>query len=342
MQTITLMPIDFQCTACQSRMRVADQHAGKLTSCPRCGVHNVVPSAALPPLVVAPATSFAPPGPSSTNPYAPPLSAPDETTAAIPDQEVRNVQVDIGPICKHAWGAWKARRYFLASIALFVFVVAFVAHYIAFGIAFGVLFPQGGLTIAILAILVLALPHLLQIFLMIGQTRVSIKLARGEPAGWSDLFSGGPRFFQTVGALVLAGVVYAAFPILAGMAYGPTLAYVMLIPSVLLLLMFWPFYYLIVDSKAGMLRSFARAVTITSGNWGTVIAVYFLSAFVMIIGLLALIVGVFLAGPLVSLLWATMYLMMSGQIPTQTLFTRANRSLRAQAAVKDAPVFSRP
>jgi hypothetical protein len=37
------MPIEILCDACQSKLRVADEHAGKMARCPRCHSINAVP-----------------------------------------------------------------------------------------------------------------------------------------------------------------------------------------------------------------------------------------------------------------------------------------------------------
>ena len=82
-------------------------------------------------------------------------------------------------------------------------------------------------------------------------------------------------------------------------------------------LWFWPFYYLNVEEKAGVIESFSVASKITEGNRGIAFVLVLVSFGVNVLGMLALCVGILFAAPLVSLLWATAYLMMSGQLPVQ-------------------------
>jgi uncharacterized membrane protein len=78
--------------------------------------------------------------------------------------------------------------------------------------------------------------------------------------------------------------------------------------------MFWPSYYLVLDGRASVFESFAQAYNITEGNRVTTFLLWLLSIAVIIVGLIALCVGVIFAAPLVAMLWATAYLMMSGQL----------------------------
>ena len=88
------------------------------------------------------------------------------------------------------------------------------------------------------------------------------------------------------------------------------------VPAILLMLFFWPFYWLIVDRKASATESFEMALSIAKPNAGTTFLIWLTSVGIMIVGLLALCVGLLFAAPLVSVMWGAAYLMMSGQIST--------------------------
>ena len=81
------MPIEMSCTGCGQTLRVADEHAGKMARCPKCGAVVAVPAAgaaasAVPPLqpipdFLQPAASsnpFADRPEQATNPYASPTA----------------------------------------------------------------------------------------------------------------------------------------------------------------------------------------------------------------------------------------------------------------------------
>jgi hypothetical protein len=141
------------------------------------------------------------------------------------------------------------------------------------------------------------------IFLGIGQAQISLKVARGQHAEFPELFQGGPRFLPVLGGSILFGLaVFAGFALC-------------IVPGIMLCLMFWPFYYVLVEGRTQIMDSFTMAREITRGNALTTFVLWLCSAGIMILGFLALCVGIFLAAPLVSVIWATAYLMMSGQLP---------------------------
>jgi hypothetical protein len=73
------MPIEMPCTGCGQTLRVADEHAGKMARCPKCGAVVTVPTGetaatAIPRL--EPVSDFLPPA-ASSNPFA---DRPDQGT----------------------------------------------------------------------------------------------------------------------------------------------------------------------------------------------------------------------------------------------------------------------
>ena len=88
----------------------------------------------------------------------------------------------------------------------------------------------------------------------------------------------------------------------------------LIIPGILLVLFYWPFYYLVVDGKAKAMQSFSMAKPIAKLNVGTAVVLWLASIGIMIAGILAMCVGFLFAAPLVSLIGGAAYLMMSGQL----------------------------
>jgi uncharacterized membrane protein len=218
---------------------------------------------------------------------------------------IQNQRVDVGMVINRAFNLWKQH------LGLLVLVVV-VISVINWAISFPVTIVRGGLEAggeqelgAIVAFCGQIVVNLVQLYLGIGLTVIALKLARGQRAEFSELFSGARRFLPVLGASILAG--FALF-------FGFLL---LIVPGVILCLMFWPFYYLIVDEKTSVVDSFSNAYTVTRGNLGTTFVLWLASVGIILLGLLALCVGVLFAAPLVSMIWAVAYLMMSGQIPTQ-------------------------
>lgn len=316
------MPIEFPCPSCQRTLRVGDDAAGKQAKCPQCG--NIVPiPAATAPAGNLPEDQPAAPGESSpfatsaatgkdaANPYASPTTESYQPAKfQVAPGAIGNQQVDPGTIINYAWEVWKTNLGLL--IGVFVFIVAVnYAIALVMGVTQGVLnqndAPEAAAIVALIGNLI---SNVIGIYLSIGQAQIALKLARHQPAQFSDVFQGGPRFLPVLGGSILAGLALMAGFLLC------------IVPGVILMLLFWPFYYLLVDNKTGVFESFSTAYTITQNNVGSTFVLWLASFGIMLAGLLALCIGVLFAAPLVTMIWATAYLMMSGQLAAQPAYAK--------------------
>ncbi|QDU93448.1 hypothetical protein [Lignipirellula cremea] len=141
-----------------------------------------------------------------------------------------------------------------------------------------------------------------KVFLGVGQTLIALKVARGRQAYFTDVLTGASQTTAVVGATLIA-------TILLMLAFSACF-----VPGLFLCWNYWPFYFLIVDKKAGVFDSFTTAREITKNNLGSIILLCFVSALIALAGLLGCLVGFVFAAPLLTVLWATAYLMMSGQL----------------------------
>ena len=140
-------------------------------------------------------------------------------------------------------------------------------------------------------------------YLSIGYWQMMLKMARRQRAEFNDLFGGGEVLLPTIGVSILFGLATAV-------------GFLMLIvPGIIVLLMWWPCYYLVIDRKASVSESFGLAREITANNIGTGVLIGLLSMGISGLGILACCVGIVVAFPLSSLLTTVGYLMMSGQLP---------------------------
>jgi uncharacterized membrane protein len=111
------------------------------------------------------------------------------------------------------------------------------------------------------------------------------------------------KFLQSLGFMLLVMVVaLVSLPLLY-------------VPLIVLFFLYWPSYYLVIDGKCGVMDSFNAAQRIAEGNKLTTFLVMLVGAGFTMLGEMACLVGLFFAIPLVSIMWCTAYLMMSGQIP---------------------------
>lgn len=301
------MAIEFSCPNCSAVLRVADENAGMSAKCPTCEAISTIPAAAASAGPAASSSSEANPfaettysdaGDSvSSNPYAAPSSQSLGMDYGASSSNIGSQQptaVEVGPVFNHALAVWQRNLGLLVSI-----------YAVIYGISFGLSFISGIVSEEMdesLGQLFNLLNQVIQIFLQIGAARVCLALSRGQQAEFGMLFNGGDKFLPVLGASILAGIaVVMGFLLL-------------IIPGILLCLFFWPFYFYVVDNQSTVMDSFSKAYAIAKPNAGTSFLLWLISCGVMLLGCLAVCVGVLFAGPLVSVMWATAYLMMKGEL----------------------------
>jgi len=128
-----------------------------------------------------------------------------------------------------------------------------------------------------------------------------LKIARGEPAEISDVFSGGPYLWRMLGNTVVFGAI-----VTIGLCFC-------LAPGVILASMLWPFAYVLVDTDPPGLDALSRATDITKNNIGAGLLLALASFGISILGASACVVGLFFTTPFVLLLFAVAYCDMTGQ-----------------------------
>jgi uncharacterized membrane protein len=140
------------------------------------------------------------------------------------------------------------------------------------------------------------------VFFAMGMTRYALKLCRGEPNGFGDLFSGGP-FLSFLGAALL---------VLLGVLGGTILC---IVPGVILALG-WVFSrQLVVDGRAGALDSLKASWRMTTGHKVQLFVLMLFSIGVALAGLCACGVGIFVAVPVIFFAHTGVYLRLIGQRP---------------------------
>lgn len=330
------MPIELNCPSCSQTLRVPDDAAGKHARCAQCQAVILVPGNEAP-------SSPQPPSQPSESPFGGPSQSPtpmpakpgpqqdinpfqSPTTHAFqdkpgfgdgdPNKPVRPQAADFGPIMGRAFDLWKANLGLLVGVT---FVVAGINWVISF--TSGVLMEIGGPELAFLGIGVNILAYLVTIFLGIGQAQIMLSMARNQPANFGQLFGGGSRFLPVFGGLLVAFVVYFALAMVIAVPavmLGNAAIFLVMISSVVLMIgisiVMWPFYWLIVDNRAGVIESFGVALDMGKRNIGTTLVIWLASVGIMMLGFAACLVGMLFAAPLVGMMYAVGYLAMSGQI----------------------------
>ena len=300
------MPIEFYCSECQQRLQVPDGSANKQAQCPNCSAILFVPAATASAAQIDTAPLPGPAQPSSPsnapNPYAAPSATFDPSSSASGQLSWHNF--DPGHALTTAWELFKPTAGILIAAYLiqlgFSFAISFASG-ISIAIAEQVIGNPNAPLVILIQLGTSLLNQLIQGWLTLGFMRISLAIARRQPATVGMLFSGAPYLLRYIGSSILFGIAVTIGLVL------------LIVPGVYLILTYWSYLYFIVDRDCGVMESFQLAGEYGSGNRMNFFVLALMSMGIMLLGLLACGVGILVAGPLVLLMISVAYLMMTGQ-----------------------------
>jgi hypothetical protein len=294
------MPIEFRCTQCHKLLRTQDDTAGKQAKCPLCGTLVQIPELGSPPPLplgaAPPAAGQFVAGAASSGGTPADRSSSTEPAGVSAPLEIMGVQ-------SIAWRIlWQnlARCIGAALIAAIVYCAATWCVNAAFGqvrgqkeaVAFSARTTGGSWLVEFLIYSLLAA----------GQANFFLKIARGQPAAISDVFSGWRWALN-------AFLVCFLTPVAAGIGL-----ILLVVPGIIVLIMFSQGIYLVVDRNAGVGEALQTSIRLTHGHKLKLFGLF------VIVGLFALFTTLFTCGlaiivllPWIGILRAVVYLKLSGE-----------------------------
>jgi DNA-directed RNA polymerase subunit RPC12/RpoP len=312
--------IEFSCRHCGKALSTSDDKAGRKAKCPGCGEPILVPSPAEDLEYAAPADDaelddLDADAPDITCPMCgaknPPRTkaceACGEPLKSDRSQERRPQKIEAGEVLSAGWSIYKQEMGLVIGGCVITSLLGMAAGLPQQMMAMiaGMMQAQGEDQTAIILQTVswcfLPLSYIAQWYLTCGLSRMLLNVARGQPAALGDIFSGAKYLWRMAGASIVFGIMV-------------TVGFIcLIIPGIILMLMFWPFVYTLVDEDPPGIDALWRTRKYTDGNWGAAF-VLFLAAFAInILGVCALFVGVIFTFPLTSLMMAVAYCKMTGQ-----------------------------
>ncbi len=135
----------------------------------------------------------------------------------------------------------------------------------------------------------------LTVFLMLGLTRIGLKIVSGKPFGVGMLFSGGKWLLKCLPAYIIFMVMFIGGLIL------------LVVPGIIVFLRFGMYQNAIVDRNMGIFQSLGYSLELTKGNGLNLFVIFLFCILVFFAGCIAMIVGLLFAFPMMFLAWTVAY-----------------------------------
>ena len=142
--------------------------------------------------------------------------------------------------------------------------------------------------------------YVITVLVSLGATKIFIDLVDGKKPSYESLYNQFPLIINFFITQVLAGLA-----IFAGLL-------LLIIPGIYLAVKLSFASYLVIDKKLGPIDALKQSYEITKGNWWNIVFLGVVSGLITLAGALALLVGLFVAVPVVMLAYAYTYRKLSG------------------------------
>ncbi len=139
-------------------------------------------------------------------------------------------------------------------------------------------------------------------FFLVGQLRVALAVVRGEPVEFATFFSGGDRMVSMLGVVFLA---YLAF--MLGLV-------LLIVPGIIVGLGFSMAALLVVDADMGVTEALSESWRVTQGHKMALFGFMIVATLLVVAGLCACYVGVFVATPVLAVAFAEIYRCITGRM----------------------------
>ncbi|MEW6572492.1 MAG: hypothetical protein AB1374_02505 [Bacillota bacterium] len=208
----------------------------------------------------------------------------------------------IGEAIEFGWKTMKSNLGFFVALLIIVAIIEMVPEVIS------EITRENLPAVALLADL---LSFVVQMVIGMGVIKIALRFCDGEKAGFADLFSCLSLFFR----YLFAGILYCLI-VLAG-------TILLVVPGIIWGIQYQFFSYFIIDKKTGVIESLKRSSAITKGSRWNLFLFGLLLALINILGMLALLIGLFATVPTTMVANAYVY-----------------RKLAVQAEAAQAPAVS--
>ncbi|MEE3371468.1 MAG: hypothetical protein VX346_19205 [Planctomycetota bacterium] len=290
------MSIRIACPNCEQVLEVPDTTVGRDALCPQCEtvfrVTDPAQSESRPVGSEVPATA------DDVNPFAAPQTGdPTDRMDGQGTPSADSIPVEPGAIITAAFELWKQHWWVLVAMTTVVWIINMALSQTAdwlvdYGWAMAEVPRQFQGWYPLISQAAIGIAGLPVLYLQTGVTKVILKLLRGQPATFGEMFLGCGHF----GSLLVG-----LFPFGLGLILGTVFC---VVPGVFVWLVYWPCYFLAVDGRSNVMK---RALQLTKGHLLTGLQLVLIATGLYVVGVLACCVGIVVPASLVSVMWATAY-----------------------------------
>ncbi len=239
------------------------------------------------------------PASDAANPYAAPQSAWQEPASAagasMHDIVPGSDPIDVGACVKRGFELTK-RNFGTILLVGLVYVGALFGLTFVGGILEGLVGSAGdpsqnSSAVILVTGLVTIVNQVVSILLSLGLIRIGLNFVSGKPVSVGQLFGEGHKLLPAIGASILFGIMVVIGFVL------------LIVPGIYISLRYGQFLNAMVDRDLGVMDSFSYSSSITTNNRLNLFVLGLLSFAIVIAGILALVLGLLFAYPLVWLAW---------------------------------------
>jgi hypothetical protein len=235
------------------------------------------------------------------NPYAAPVAPPPPQPGAEGVFAGTPQPWEVGEVVTSAWNHFKRCWPVLVGGMVIMSMISAVPGMIHGLLVATRVVEQGTVAAAVLQMVATLLQYLISAFFQVGWLRMLLTVLRNGNPELGTLFSGGNRFLALFASFLLTFV---------GAAFGFLL---LIVPGVFLLLALSFTSFFVVDANMGPLAAMRASFTATKGQRLNILVFGFVAMLLMVAGVIACCVGIFVASPVVALAMGLIYLRATGR-----------------------------
>lgn len=196
---------------------------------------------------------------------------------------------------KVGWDIFKKNALFLIGVVLVSGIISWIFSYLQSEVQ--------GTDVQAFSPLISIASFIVNMAISVGVVRITLGFVDGKKPQFKELFD---NFNMTLVHVILGSIIYGIIVFLGLLA--------LVIPGIYLALKYQFYMYLIIDKKMGPIEAIKESGKITKGEIWNLLLFSLLMFGVMIIGLLALIIGILAAYPVIMVAVAYVYRTLSKRL----------------------------